>query len=78
MSKLICRECRFWGDGDGTGFPYDAGHVNICRHPQIDGDQHPSYGACYDLTSMVMVDTIEPQRIQTRWNFGCILHVDRK
>lgn len=78
MSNKICRECRFWGDGDGTGLPYDAGHVNICKNPQIDGDQHPSYGACGEPVTMIYSGSIKKQTIQTRWNFGCVLFVNRK
>lgn len=44
--KPICGYCKFWGDGSGTGNPYDAGHMNDCNNPQISGDQHPSYGVC--------------------------------
>lgn len=75
---MRCYDCKYWGDGSGTGYPYDAGHVNYCKNPQIDGDQHPSYGACGDITSMVIVESISPQQIQTRGNFGCVLFVQRK
>lgn len=70
---MKCDKCKYWGDGNGKGFPYDAGHVNYCRHPQIFGDQHPSYGACGEPTSMVMSEGATVQLIMTRWNFGCIL-----
>lgn len=76
-NRQICRNCSLWGNGDGTGFPYDAGHVNICRHPQIDGDQHPSYGSCGEPVTMVYSGEIKAQTIQTRWNFGCVLFVSR-
>jgi len=75
---MRCYDCKYWGDGSGTGHPYDAGHVNTCNHPQIDGDQHPSYGACGEPTSMVIVEEISPQRITTRGKFGCILFEQRK
>jgi len=67
-----------WGDGSGTGIPYDAGHVNYCKHPQIDGDQHPSYGACGEPTSMVIVENHYPQHLMTRGKFGCVLFEQRK
>jgi hypothetical protein len=70
---MRCVDCRYWGDGDGTGIPYDAGHVNHCNHPKIHGEQHPSYGACGEPTSMVMVEGVTNQHILTRRNFGCIL-----
>lgn len=69
---MRCDKCRYWGNGDGKGWSYDAGHVNVCHHRQIDGNQHPSYGACGDPTSMVMSGQ-STQTITTRWNFGCIL-----
>jgi hypothetical protein len=75
---MKCSNCRFWGTGDGTGYPYDAGHVNYCKQEQIDGIQHPSYGACNDPTSMVMVEGAATQHILTRHNFGCILFEQRK
>jgi hypothetical protein len=74
---MKCRDCKLWGDGDGTGFPYDAGHMNYCKHPQISGNQHPSYGACGELKTLVYVEGTEKQSIMTRWNFGCVLIVQR-
>lgn len=74
---MKCYDCEFWGDGDGTGIPYDAGHVNYCRNPQIDGWQHPSYGACDEPVSMVIADQSAPQKILTRGKFGCILFEQR-
>lgn len=67
-----CSKCTYWGDGDGTGYHYDAGNVNQCKHPQIDGQQAPSVGACGEPTSMVMAGG-ETQLIMTRWSFACIL-----
>lgn len=75
---MRCYDCKHWGSGGGTGIPYDAGHVNYCNNPQIDGDQHPSHGAYGDLTSMVMVDGLQNQKILTRGKFGCILFEQRK
>ena len=76
---MRCYDCKSWGDGSGTGFPYDAGHVNYCKHPQIDGDQHPSFGACGELKSMVIADGhSHPQHIMTRGAFGCVLFEQRK
>lgn len=67
-----CGKCKFWGNGDGTGIPYNAGHINTCKNPQIDGQQHPSYGVGSDLKTMVYAGR-ETQTIQTRVSFGCIL-----
>lgn len=75
---MRCYDCSNWGDGNGTGIPYDAGHVNHCKNPQIHGNQHPSYGACGEPTSMVIVEGISPQWILTRGTFGCILFDARK
>jgi hypothetical protein len=69
-----CNTCQFWGEGSGTGFHYDAGNVNYCKHPQIDGMQHPSRGACGEPTTMVYSEGTDCQNILTRWNFGCVLH----
>lgn len=74
---MKCGHCKYWGDGDGKGSPYDAGHVNYCNHRQIAGNQHPSYGACGDPVSMVIADGVEKQYIQTRITFGCILFEQR-
>lgn len=81
--KPICRNCRYWGDGDGTGMPYDAGHMNNCRNKQISGDQHPSYGVGGETKTMVYSNYwrrdsntyagTEKQIIETRWSFGCNL-----
>lgn len=77
-----CINCKQWGDGDGTGFHYDAGNVNYCKSPQIVGPQHPSYGACGEPTSMLITDAAmsgqSDNRIMTRWNFGCVLFELRK
>lgn len=75
---MKCADCKFWGNGDGKGIAYDAGHVNYCNNPQIGGDQHPSYGACGDPVSMVIAEGVEKQYIQTRLTFGCILFEARK
>lgn len=76
---MRCYDCTHWGTGDGTGMPYDAGHVNYCKHPQVDGEQHPSFGACGEPTSMIIVDgNSRPQLILTRGKFGCILFEQRK
>lgn len=62
-----------WGDGNGKGFPYDAGHMNVCKHLNINGYQHPSIG--YDGTerNTQVYAGGEEQTIMTRWNFGCVL-----
>jgi len=75
---MRCYDCKFWGEGNGTGHPYDAGHVNYCKEPRIDGWQHPSYGACGEPTSMVIAVQSEEQRVLTRGKFGCVLFVQRK
>lgn len=76
---MRCYDCTNWGDGSGTGIPYDAGHVNYCKHKQISGVQHPSYGACGDPVSMVMIEgTDKPNLIMTRGTFGCVLFDARK
>lgn len=76
---MRCYDCAWWGEGNGTGHPYDAGHVNYCNHPEIAGHQHPSYGACGEPTSMVMIEGFDkPQVLLTRGRFGCILFVQRK
>lgn len=75
-----CVKCKFWGDGDGTGYSYDAGRVNQCKHHLIDGEQHCS-SASYsnDAISKVIVGNMQgPQVIWTRWNFGCNLFVKGK
>jgi hypothetical protein len=74
---MKCIDCKHWGEGNGTGYPYDAGRVNYCKHLQIDGEQHPSFGACGDPTSMVITGEGRPQNILTRWNFGCVLFEQR-
>jgi len=74
---MRCYDCKVWGDGSGTGIPYDAGHVNYCNHPQINGDQHSSYGACGEPTSMVIIEQ-QPQKVLTRGKFGCVLFEQRK
>lgn len=80
----ICRSCKFWGTGDGTGNSYDAGHMNQCNQPQITGSQHPSNGVGSETRTMVYAiywkreingyAGSEKQVIETRWNFGCNLH----
>lgn len=75
---MRCYDCKHWGDGTGTGHPYDAGHVNYCKQQQITGHQHPSYGACDEPTSMVIIEgTDKPQIILTRGKFGCVLFEQR-
>lgn len=74
---MRCYDCKYWGDGTGTGHPYDAGHMNYCKHICIDGMQHPSYGACGDATTMIYTGA-EKQEVMTRGNFGCILFEQRK
>ena len=69
---MRCGNCKHWGDGTGTGHPYDAGHMNYCKHPQIDGNQHPSYGACGEAKTMLYAGG-EKQHIMTRITFGCNL-----
>lgn len=73
---MKCCECRFWGeDGNGTGVPYDAGHMNYCMHNQINGEQHPSYGSCGEPVTMIYMNAEAPryQHVMTRRNFGCVL-----
>jgi hypothetical protein len=75
---MRCVKCKFWGDGDGTGNSYDAGHVNECKHKLISGWQHAS-SASYDTNeiSKVIVDGGGVEHsIVTRYNFGCVLFVD--
>jgi hypothetical protein len=74
---MRCYDCKHWGDGDGTGYPYDAGHMNYCHHPGVDNMQHPSYGACGDEPTMIYAGG-EKQEIMTRGKFGCILFVQRE
>ena len=74
---MQCGECKFWhlpteAEGDGTGLPYDAGHMNYCNHPQVTGVQHPSFGACGEPKTMVYAGG-ETQLIMTRSNYGCVL-----
>lgn len=70
---MICRKCKFWGDGDGKGFPYDAGHVNYCKHPLISGRQHPSSSSYDDkyISKLIVDGSDKEHQIMTRWNFGC-------
>ena len=78
---MKCSHCKFWGDGTGGGFPYDAGHVNYCNQPQIDGRQHPSSASYNDNEISKVIVTSnkgEAQKLMTRWNFGCVLFVARK
>lgn len=70
---MQCRKCQYWGNGDGLGIPYDAGHMNRCNHPQISGMQHPSNGACGEPKTMVYCEGTELQSIMTRATFGCVL-----
>lgn len=85
---MKCNKCRHWGDGDGTGLPYDAGHMNYCNQHQVAGVQHPSYGACGDPVTMVYVlyasrvtglfNEAQGQKLMTRGTFGCILFEESK
>ncbi len=63
-----CRQCKYWGDGEGTGIPYDAGRMNSCNHPKIKGVHHPSFEG-----TKVYVGIQEEQHLMTREGFGCIL-----
>ena len=74
---MRCGNCKHWGDGSGTGWPYDAGHMNTCKNPQIDGHQHPSYGVGGELKTMVYVAGKETQSLMTRITFGCNLFEPR-
>jgi hypothetical protein len=77
---MRCSKCKFWGDGDGTGYHYDAGNVNYCNHKLISGRQHPS-SASYDdnCISKVIVDGSDKEHhIMTRYNFGCVLFEEFK
>ena len=75
---MKCFDCKFWGEGNGTGMPYDAGHVNYCMNPQIAGNQHPSYGVLGELKSMLIAEGRSTQIIMTRGTFGCVLFVTNK
>lgn len=80
---MRCCECKFWHlpnetEGNGTGIPYDAGHMNYRNHKQVSGDQHPSYGACGEPKTMVYTGTQDKHRasgqlVMTRRDFGCVL-----
>jgi hypothetical protein len=70
---MKCGKCKHWGDGTGTGYRYDAGHMNHCKNPSIDGQQHPSYGVGGECKTMLYVDGTEKQSIMTRISFGCVL-----
>lgn len=70
---MKCASCKFWGDGDGTGIPYDAGHMNYCNNPQVSGNQHPSHGACGEPKTMIYDGHAGEQAIMTRISFGCVL-----
>lgn len=72
---MKCIDCKFWGSGDGTGIPYDAGHMNYCNHSQITGTQHPSFD---QPKTMVYVEERESQSVMTRRDFGCVLFEKRK
>lgn len=69
---MNCGKCKHWGDGDGTGYPYDAGHMNYCKHMGINGHQHPSNGSCGEPKTMIYAGG-EKQNIMTRIDFGCVL-----
>lgn len=71
--KPLCENCKHWGEGDGTGLPYDAGAVAYCKHPSISGRQHPSYGVSGERKTMLYVENLgmHEQSIMTRWDFGC-------
>lgn len=77
---MRCDKCEFWGDGDGTGYHYDAGNVNYCKHKLIFGRQHPSSSSYNsDEISKVIVDGSDTEHhIMTRYNFGCVLFKDFK
>lgn len=70
---MRCYDCKSWGDGDGTGLPYDAGHMNYCMHQQVAGNQHPSYGACGEPKTMIYTGGQGHQHVMTRGTFGCVL-----
>ena len=71
---MNCGKCKHWGDGDGTGYSYDAGHMNYCKHPGVDGFQHPSNGACGEPKTMIYAGNADKkQEIMTRISFGCVL-----
>jgi hypothetical protein len=72
VCEMKCGKCKHWGDGTGTGYPYDAGHMNYCKNPQIHGNQHPSYGVGGERKTMLYAGG-EKQDIMTRISFGCIL-----
>jgi hypothetical protein len=72
MQCGMCGVCKHWGNGDSKGYHYDAGHMNYCKNPQIHGQQHPSYGACNDIKTMLYTGE-DNQNIMTRNSFGCIL-----
>jgi len=70
---MICGKCKHWGDGDGTGYSYDAGHMNHCKNGQISGLQHPSYGVGGERKTMLYTGGQGHQEIMTRISFGCNL-----
>lgn len=84
---MRCKDCKFWGNGDGTGIPYDAGHMNDCTNTHLSGQHHPSYGACGDIETKVYAQVsmnadnryhgAAAQSLMTRWNFGCVLFEQR-
>lgn len=68
---MRCRECAKWGDGTGTGHPYDAGPMNACNSSQVSGVQHPSFGGT--LKTMVYTGGQDRQVVMTRYDYGCVL-----
>ena len=71
-----CRKCCHWGNGDGTGYHYDAGNVNYCQHHLISGMQHPSSSSYNqnDISKLIVNGGDgKVYEIMTRWNFGCVL-----
>jgi hypothetical protein len=74
---MRCYDCKYWGDGDGTGQPYDAGHVNYCKNPLVSGPQHPSHCDARYASQIIAHDgehrMLQDQHIMTRGRFGCVL-----
>lgn len=74
---MLCRNCKFWGDGSGRGESYDAGHVNDCNHPLVSGNHHQSSSSYRDdeISKVIVPTSDQPQLVVTRHNFGCVLFV---
>jgi len=69
-----CGKCNFW---EAAGH-YDSGPIGLCKHPQITGNCHPSYGYSDPNLTMVVMSRMdhERQEIYTRYSFGCIMFAE--